>query len=169
MQSATIEGHPLRSKPATVPPQPQRRGPMNSFFSILLSLILKSRPNCRMNHLRSPALRSLKRSFSRDGHWDLTSSDAMKIQSYSKRCTVWPFSPATGGSQMVGASNLEMITRPSNEILNHWLYSAACSRSSPTAQPGSHYDNRQCLTSSSFVDHSPLCAHGKTMGHEVPE
>ena len=39
------------------------------------------------------------------------------------------------GKKVEGGSNLELITRPSNEMVNHWLYSAASSRSSPTAQP----------------------------------
>lgn len=64
---------------------------------------------------------------------------------------------------------MKLVTRPSNEMLNHWVNSAACSRSSPTAQPTAtmiidivHYPFPSCSI-------SPLCAHGKTMGHEAPE
>ena len=57
------------------------------------------------------------------------------------------FSPATGGRQKVeGGSNLDqiiaLITGPSNEMLDHGLHSAACSRSSSAAHPAAHLDSR---------------------------
>ena len=46
------------------------------------------------------------------------------------------FSPATGGRQMVvDAIIIALITGPSNEMLDHGLHSAACSRSSSAAHP----------------------------------
>ena len=71
---------------------------------------------------------------------------------------------------MVGRARiLNLITRPSNEMLNHWFNSAACSRSSPTAQPTATMIIDVVYYPFSFVLHSPFCAHGKTMGHEDPE
>lgn len=89
-----------------------------------------------MNHLPYP---TRKKSFRERSAEMGTGISRVRTPSNSKlfqACTAWPFSPATGGSQMVGRVRiLKLITRPSNEMLNHWVYSAACSRSSPTAQP----------------------------------
>lgn len=129
----------------------QSKASSRSFPSFFLSHPVNPDPKVPDEPPSTPTIFSAKKSlnptFSRDGHSDLTSSDAIKNSKLFKAKYRLAFSPATGGKANGGGprggSNLEMITRPSNEMLDHWLYSAACSRSSPTAQPGSHHDNRQ--------------------------
>ncbi len=145
----------LRSKPATVHflslNPSEGRVPIKRFFSILpLVHAVNPDPKSRMNHpptLPYSALRKvLTRPSAEMGTRISRGRTPSKIQSYSKRVPIGSLSgywrkPNGGGPG--GGLNLGMITRPSNEMLDHWLYSAACSRSSPTAQPGSHHDNRQ--------------------------